>query len=165
MLTILKNSSEELRSAFTDVLDPRLVALLKNNLIPLQNELEKGRQTQDQHYEAIIRGIQRQNENIEPLHVKLSARQRILDQQYETIITKIREQEVNLTAAIDAVNQHITIMAKALKTEISSRNSMPIDPSWYSNPSEQCIDLTKSLCKQRLAPEENLVKRDSLKEL
>jgi hypothetical protein len=61
VVAVYRNLSGELRTAFTNVLDPRLVGLLQENLQPIQQELTSYQRASDDKYKVLSSKIQQQN--------------------------------------------------------------------------------------------------------
>jgi hypothetical protein len=64
VVAIYRNVSGEPRASFTNVLDARLVALLQENLQPIQQELSIYQRTSDKKYGVLLSKIREQNLSI-----------------------------------------------------------------------------------------------------
>jgi hypothetical protein len=65
VVAVHKNLNGELRTAFTNVLDPRLIVLLQENLQPIQQELSASQRTSDNKYETLLSKFQQQNMSLD----------------------------------------------------------------------------------------------------
>jgi hypothetical protein len=61
VVAVHKNLSGELRTTFTNVLDPRLMVLFQENLHPIQQELSASQRASDNKYETLLSKFQQQN--------------------------------------------------------------------------------------------------------
>jgi hypothetical protein len=61
VVAVYKSLSGELRTAFTTVLEPRLIVLLQENLQPIQQELSATQRALDNKYEILLSKFQRQD--------------------------------------------------------------------------------------------------------
>jgi hypothetical protein len=61
VVAVYKNLSGELRTAFTTVLEPRLIVLLQENLQLIQQELSATQRALDNKYESLLSKFQRQD--------------------------------------------------------------------------------------------------------
>ena len=83
------NLSGELKSVFTETLDPRLVSLLQEQLSPIKLRLVESGSRSTQQQEAILSGITSQETYFERLQAALA------------------EHEVNQSVAIQKIQRHI----------------------------------------------------------
>jgi hypothetical protein len=146
-------------------MDPRLAALLREQLLPLQTKVEQHQQMQAQDIGAVISKVDEQYANLRPLHVELTLCRQTSNQQYNAIISKVKEQDINIATAVGAIKQHITISVHNVNTAPPDSSTSASSSMHRANSAMSTIDLSDSLDTLQLAPLDKPIIKESLQEL
>jgi hypothetical protein len=103
--------SGELQRSFIEVLDPRLVTILQEQLQPVARRQQEDDQALSQRYETIISKLEHNQANLELFQATqfdILITSNSSRHQCEIIMSKMQDQELSQTAAVDTIKQHLT---------------------------------------------------------
>ncbi|CZR55057.1 uncharacterized protein PAC_04943 [Phialocephala subalpina] len=136
----------DLRTAFTDVLDPRLVELLQLHLEPLAEHFDQ--------YEFTLPILQ----------IEGSEHAQTMNHHLENIITHLQKQDLDLAEAVSTVKMYIENATLALKQEIVQQQASGYSRGLRSTASQHRNQLERSLDIMAQYPQ-GIVIKESLQEL
>ena len=105
--TVHNSLRGDIRTAFADLLEPQLTALLQQ-LQPIQNERNEDRAMQQVQHNALISEFRQCQGNLQALQASNSTIQSMSDQRAKAIMARLEMQDVNMLAAIDVIKHHIS---------------------------------------------------------
>jgi len=155
--TVHSNMRGEMQTAFTNVLDPRLVNILHQQLRPLQSTLEESDRMRSRDLGTVISRIKEQRMNLRPLETQLNTCEQVSLKQYEDIIAKMKEQDLNLATAVEIIKQHVTNFTRVMDMKSGSG----LDRNW----NDGNTDLSDSLATLELANFKKPAFKESLQEM
>ena len=141
------NLSGELKSVFTETLDPRLVSLLQEQLAPINLRLVDNGCRSMQQQEVILSRITSQETYFGRLQAALA------------------ENEVNQSAAIDKIQQHITSGIEELRTKVQSSVETNIISRRRISAKRRQTPVDQPLQMLQAASDDELLDRASLEEM
>lgn len=100
----------QIRKNFQEVIDPRLVAILQEQLEPITKDLAESRNLATQHHGALISKLVMTQSSPLPYETGLQS-------EYEAIITNFQSLEVSQNVAVDTIKEHIHGAIEGLKND------------------------------------------------
>lgn len=147
----------EMQTAFTNILDPRLVNILHQQLRPLQSTMEESDRMRTRDLGIVISKIEEQRTTFQPLVTKFNICEQVSRKQYEDIIAKMKEHDLNLATAVEIIKQH----AKNFGRVMDMKSGSGLDRKW----NDGNTDLSDSLATLKLANFEMPALMESLQEM
>ena len=124
--TVHNSLRGDIRTAFADILEPQLVALLQQ-LQPLRNEVNEGRATQQVQHNAILSEFRQCQGTLQAIQASSSLMNVNSDQHAKEIIAKLEMQDVNMMATIEALKTHILTSTQALADQKQQTTSTSLN--------------------------------------
>lgn len=119
VLCVQSNLSGELQRSFAEVLDPRLVTLLQEQLQPLSLSLQESERASMRQHEIIVSKLESNSADLKLLQDTQAAliTSSQASQQNDAFLARLREQGQLQEDAIQTITQHITSAIRDLKVE------------------------------------------------
>jgi hypothetical protein len=162
--SLQKQLTGESQRTFTNVLDPRLVAILQEQLQPVKSKLQDDYLKVIEQNDDLVSKIEQQHQNIQLIQQELLENSRCAAQNNEMLMSGLHEQDRHRTSAVETIKQHITSAIEALKTEqVLDLWEGRLDRREMTE--DRRLNLSQSLSLMRTIPVDNERTRESLRDL
>lgn len=123
IIALNKTLSGDLKTAFTEVLDPRLVELLQLHLQPLSEHVREDWDVRTEQHQAIISNFDQYESILPALQIEGSEYAQATNRHLEAIIAQVQKQDLDLAEAVRNVKMHIEKATSFLKNDMVRQQS------------------------------------------